>query len=80
MTRPALIWLAIVVAAIFIASAFTYASAKQEQVKPERPVPSAQKPIPEPEKCRPAMRFDFWVIGSDGKLKLVGSRIVEGTC
>lgn len=68
-----------VVILLITAGAFTAAVAKQEQVKPDRPIPSIQKPIAAKTTCRP-IRIDFWVQDKDGKLKLVGYTIVAGSC
>ncbi|MGR9441675.1 DUF3307 domain-containing protein [Rhizobium leguminosarum] len=58
----------------------THALAKQEQAKPERPLPTAERQIPVAPKCRPPIRINFWVMDGNGKLKLVGSRLLEGLC
>ncbi|MBX5238640.1 hypothetical protein [Rhizobium sp. NLR22b] len=80
MIRALAILIILALGALVFMSFLSMAHAKQEQVRPEGPVPTAEKHIPAPPKCREPIRINFWVMGSDGKLKLTGYRIVEGTC
>lgn len=53
--------------------------AKQEQARPDGPLPKTEKPIPA-KPCDPPMMIQFWVSGPDGKLKLSGYTVLPGTC
>lgn len=70
----------LIIGALVLASLLSMALAKQEQVRPERPVTTVEKPIPAEKQCEPPVWIRFWVQDKDGGLKLVGSRIIEGTC
>ncbi|TBA16087.1 hypothetical protein [Rhizobium ruizarguesonis] len=78
--RALLVLLIVIVGAFLLAMAITRADAKQEQVKPARPVPTVEKPIPAAKPCPPPMWVQFWVQDGNGGLKLVGEQIVEPRC
>ncbi|ARO24760.1 hypothetical protein TAL182_CH03014 [Rhizobium sp. TAL182] len=80
MIRALAVLVILTLGALVLISFLSMAQAKQEQVKPEGPLPTAEKQIPAPPKCRQPMRIDFWVMGENGKLKLAGYRIIEGKC
>jgi hypothetical protein len=77
--RAVVVVLVITAVALVVAGFLSLCEAKQEQTRPERPVPTSEKPLPA-EACKPAMVMQFWVSGKDGKLKLSGNVVLPGTC
>jgi hypothetical protein len=64
---------------LVLAGFLALCEAKQEQVRPDAPLPKTEKPIPA-ESCKPPMIIQFWVSDSEGHLKLAGYTILPGSC
>ncbi|MBB2698946.1 UNVERIFIED_ORG: hypothetical protein GGI66_003623 [Rhizobium esperanzae] len=77
----ALVFLAVIIIWVMALESFlSMAHAKQEQVRPERPVPTIAKPMPAARRCPPPIWIRFWVQDGAGGLKLIGVQIVEPRC